>query len=137
MLVMFIPEKEEFALGEPVTAKLRITNVGDADFTFERGGRQRGARDNQFAFSAELAGKMLPDTGDPINYGGLGGSVTLRRGEKWEMSVNLTKWFTFTEAGTYMVRGSYYMEFPDLSSEDLYVIWDDFACAEFTIKIKG
>ena len=135
MLVTFTPDREPFALGEPVTAKLRITNVGDTNFTFNVGGRQRGARDNQFAFAAELAGgKMLPDIGDPKHFGGLGGSVTLKPGEGHEIGVDLSKWFAFTQGGTYVVRGSYYMEFID---QDYRAIWEDFACAEFVLKIKG
>jgi hypothetical protein len=135
--VTFIPEKEEFLLGEPVTAKLRITNVGDADFTFNIGGRQRGARDNQFAFSAELVGdKMLPDIGDPRHFGGLGASVTLKPGESHEIHVDLTKWFAFKESEIYMLRGSYYMQFIDPALPD-FVIWEDFACSEFEVRIKS
>lgn len=137
MLVSFIPDKTEFALGEPVSARLRITNVGTSNFTFVQGGRQRGARDNQFAFSAESAGdKMLPDTGDPRNFGGLAGYVTLKPGESHEIPVDLTKWFAFTKAGFYQVRGSYYMEFVDLSASGGGTLWEDCACAEFTVRIK-
>ena len=134
MLVTFMPDKDSLVSGEPVTAKLRITNIGDSSFTFMHGGRQRGARDNQFAFSAELAGKMLPDIGDPTHYGGLGGGVTLKPGEHHEIAVDLTKWFAFTQAGTYSLRGSYYMRFMDEHSS---VIWEDFACAEFVVRIKN
>src|SRR4051812_8588480 len=64
MLVEFVPAKKVFTLGEPATVYLHITNIGDRDFAFIQGGRQRGSRDNQFAFSAELLGdKMIPDTG--------------------------------------------------------------------------
>lgn len=66
MLATYKPEKAVFHLGDPVKVKMRIANVGDIDFAFIAGGRQRGARDNQFAFSVEqVGGKMLPDAGDP------------------------------------------------------------------------
>jgi hypothetical protein len=137
MLVKFVPAKTRFTLGEPVTVYLRITNIGDRDFAFIQGGRQRGSRDNQFAFSAEFGGKMISDTGNPQNFGGLGLPVTLKPGRTHEISVDLTRWFSFKEAGTYNVRGSYYMEFFKPASEDLYTIWEDFACEEFTIEIKS
>jgi hypothetical protein len=138
MLVEFIPDKAEFALGEPVTVKLRITNIGDRDFAFIEGGRQRGARDNQFAFSAELIGKkMIPDTGDPLHLGGLGSLVTLKAGQSHEIAIDLTRWFDFKQTGMYLLRGSYHMDFFEPTSEDLDPIWEDYACAEFTIQIKS
>jgi len=138
MLVEFIPDKTEFASGESVTVKLRITNIGERDFAFMQGGRQRGPRDNQFAFSAELVGnRMVSDTGDPRNDGGLGLGAPLKPGQTEEINVDLTKWFNFQESGEYNLRGSYYMEFIDPSAKHPYTIWEDFACAEFKVRIKN
>jgi hypothetical protein len=138
MLVEFITDKAEFSVREPVTGKLRITNVGDTEFAFIQGGRQRGPRDNQFAFSAELLGsKMLPDIGDPRNMGGLGGSVTLKAGQSHDIKFDLTKWFHFKETGIYNLRGSYHMDFIDPDERDFYTVWEDYACAEFTLRIKS
>lgn len=137
MLVQFIPAKGEFSTNEPVMVKLRITNVGKADFAYRQGGSQRGARDNQFAFTAEQVGdKMLPDVGDPMNFGGPAGIVSLKPGESHELSVDLKKWFNFTAGGSYFVRGSYDMSFCDPVSKDFQTIWEDFACARFEIRIK-
>ncbi len=76
MLVQFIPDKDAFDSSGPVVVTLRITNIGSNDFAFVEGGRQRGARDNQFAFSAEIdgpkivggrmVGQMLPDICDAL-----------------------------------------------------------------------
>jgi hypothetical protein len=139
MLVQFLADKIVFKVGEPVTAKLRITNVGNTDFTFIQGGRQRRAtRDNQFAFTADLDGReVLSDSGDPHNEGGIGVPITLEPDKTWERSVDLSKWFTFRTAGTYLLRGSYYMEFVDSLPQELNIIWEDCACAEFTLEIKG
>jgi hypothetical protein len=138
MLVEFIPDKAEFSAGESVTVRLRITNIGDAEFAFIQGGRQRGSRDNQFAFSAELVGnKMVPDTGDPRNFGGMGTPVTIKPGQSHEIAVDLAKWFNFKEGGTYNLRGSYNLEFIDPHAQDLYTIWEDYACGEFTVRIKS
>ena len=50
MLVTFVPDKSEFAVGEKVAVTLNITNIGSKTFTFFQGGRADGFRDNQFAF---------------------------------------------------------------------------------------
>jgi hypothetical protein len=146
MLVEYIPDKEEFSVGEPVTVTLRITNIGDTEFAFMEGGRQRGPRDNQFAFSAELAeselvggervGKMVPDTGDPMNYGGQMSTVRLKPGQSHDIQVDLADWFKFKRGETYYVRGSYLMELIDPKTRDSDTIWEDYACAEFTVKMK-
>jgi hypothetical protein len=49
---------------------------------------------------------------------------------------NLTKWFDFKEIGSYKVRGSYRMEFIDPGTETFYTVWEDYACAEFTVEIR-
>ena len=146
MLVQFVPDKAAFKAGEPVVVKLHITNVGNKDFAFMEGGRQRGARDNQFAFSAEVVGpkivggkmkgEMLPDTGDPMNFGGLAFPVVLKTGQSHDVPVDLTEWFRFEKHGSYNIRGSYYMEFINPGDRDLFTIWDDYACAEFTITME-
>ncbi|MGA8366193.1 MAG: hypothetical protein ACLQMT_09570 [Candidatus Acidiferrales bacterium] len=146
MLVEYIPDKEEFTAGEPLTVTLRITNVGRREFAFMEGGHQRGPRNNQFAFSAESSetelvggmrvGRMVPDTGDPTNYGGLAGSVRLKPGQSFEIQVDLADWFKFKRGETYYVRGSYLMELVDPKTRDSDTIWEDYACAEFTVKMK-
>lgn len=141
MAVAFIPEKESYSTNEPVMVKLRITNVGNNKFVFMQGGRQRGSRDNQFAFTAQRGNKMLPDIGNPLNFGGLFGPVAVEAGQSKEIEVDLTKWFKFSEEGYYALRGSYGMGFYDSQvngdprfPEDF--IWEDFACAEFSIQVK-
>ena len=137
MLVRFLPEKAEFGAAEPVTVKLRITNVGQVVFAFFAGGRQRGGtRNNQFAFTAQLeGGVMLSDSGDPHHRGGLAISHALKPGESFEETVDLTKWFKFEQAGTYEVRGSYYLRFADLVMKEPGFGWEDFASAEFAVRI--
>lgn len=137
MLVQIIPDKDEFSKGEPVIVKLRITNIGTNTFAYMQGGSQRGPRDNQFAFTAmgpDL--KMLPDVGDPRNFGGLASTITLKPGQSHELPVDLTKWFSFDKSGEYYLRGSYAMSFQDLDSPISHDIWDDFACAAFRITVK-
>jgi hypothetical protein len=134
MLVQFTPDKKQFSPGDPVTVTIRIQNVGDADFTFWNGGRTRMAtRNNQFAFTAEVWGKVVADTGNPGHRGGMSVPVTLAPGKSFEIqSLDLTKWFQFDEKGWYNIRGSYYMRFglPDENE------WEDFACAEFKVIVE-
>jgi hypothetical protein len=132
----FIPKQDSYRLGESVEVVLKIDNIGDADFKFMRGGRQRGSRDNQFAFSAQQNDRMLPDIGNPIHFGGLGAYVHLKPGQSVEIPVDLTKWFRFEKPGRIMLRGSYYMGFSDPSQAGYSFIWEDFACAEFSIQMK-
>lgn len=136
MLVEFIPNQEEFVIGDPVVVTLRITNIGTNGFAFMQGGRQRGMRDNQFAFTSEFEGKMVPDSGDPMNFGGLAMAVKLKPGENHEISVDLTKWFKFAKAGIYSLRGSYSMDFINPEAKEFETIWEDFACAEFLIRVR-
>lgn len=139
MQVAFVPAKKEFTEGEPVDVKLRITNVGDSSFAFQQGGKQRGARDNQFAFSARgLDGKAVPDVGNPQHMGGLNGIVTIKPGESHEIPVDLAKWFSFQKGGHYRILGSYEMDFFDPADNDLFgfCLWHDYATAEFGIKMQ-
>lgn len=136
MLVEFIPAKAAFTVGEPTMVRLRITNVGQHDFAFVEGGRQRGARDNQFAFSAQQAGKIVPDSGNPVHFGGLGVTVKLKASESHEINVDLSKWFKFEPNSSYRVTGSYYMGFVHPEGTSFDTIWEDYACGEFTIETK-
>jgi hypothetical protein len=74
--------------------------------------------------------------GNPIHFGGLGAYVHLKPGQSVEIPVDLTKWFRFEKPGRIMLRGSYYMGFSDPSQAGYSFIWEDFACAEFSIQIK-
>jgi hypothetical protein len=137
MLVEFIPDKPEFTAGEPVVVTLRITNVGQRDFAFVQGGRQRGARDNQFDFSARRNGGIaVPDSGNPLHFGGLGSTVKLKPSENHEIKVDLTKWFEFEPNSHYQLRGSYYLRFVDPDTTSYDTVWEDYACAEFTLRTK-
>jgi len=135
MLVEFLTEPN-YAAGRSVVVTLRITNVGDAPFAFMEGGRQRGARNNQFAFSAECDNKMIPDVGNPVNYGGMASPVALRPSQSHEIKVDLAKWFKFDQDTTCKISGNYHMELIAPDDKSLFTIWEDCACAEFNLEIK-
>jgi len=63
----------------------------------------------------------------------------LSPGEVFEDKISLSKWFAFDKPGMYVIHGSYYLDFHDPDAESLLwwrTIWEDYASAEFTVRIK-
>lgn len=139
LAVKWATEKREYAPGAAVNATMTITNTGAENVRFTQGGQQRGSRDNQFRFVAQQghAGKGLPDIGDANNLGGISRSITLKPGESFSATVELTKWFKFEKHDTYRVTGIFEMPMIDPKSEDGFrpAIWDDLAVGEFVVRI--
>lgn len=141
MMAKFIRSKSRYKAGEPVELGFKITNVGDAPFAFQQGGKQRGARDNQFTFSAEEVGeKMLPDIGSPRHMGGLSSYTKLSPGESVEILVDLSNWFNFECGKHYRIYGSYWMELVDpdgiKSSHLPRYLWNDTVSDAFDIGME-
>jgi hypothetical protein len=81
----------------------------------------------------------VPDTGEPIHFGGLSIKQTLPPGETFRKDVDLRKWFTFKKSGTYEILGTYELSFFDAEGKDYkeyFVIWQDYATASFPIVVK-
>jgi hypothetical protein len=114
---------------------MRIRNVAENTVAFIKGGGNLAARDNQYAFSARLRGKQVNDIGTSLDFGGLACRKTLKPGEVFEDKVDLRKWFAFDRLGTYEMLGSYYMEFNDPARDDWHTVWEDYATAEFTVRV--
>ena len=114
-------------------AVLEITNVGDTTVIFQDGGMNRGARNNQFSFVGFRNNKSLPDIGSPIHFGGISVYATLKKNEKFEKSVDLSKWFDLSEKGYYDIVGTYYLEFHS-SVHDHRIIWADYVSSRFTFS---
>jgi len=136
LLVSFTPTKQEFSIGDEVTATLRITNVGTNTISFLQGGRNRAERDNQYVFCARYNGRQVEDIGTSGHTGGLGVWRVLKPGETFEDKISLSKWFSFDKAGTYEVHGSYYLDFNDPDVESRRTIWEDYVSADFNVTIK-
>jgi hypothetical protein len=136
VLVSFSPTKEQFKIGEEVSAVLQVKNIGKYVFSFNKGGRNRAVRDNQYTFSAHYNGKQVEDIGSSSHFGGMYVKRVLKPGEVFEDTVNLRKWFALDKAGMYEVLGSYYMEFNDPESDSGRIIWEDFVSADFIITIS-
>jgi hypothetical protein len=134
--VSFIPAKQMFDTEEEVIVTLRITNVGSNTVSFMQGGRNRAARDNQYKFSATYGGKQVEDIGNSYHFGGLSVRRVLKPGDIFEDKVTLQKWFSFNEAGMYEIHGSYYLAFQDPADDRWKTIWEDYASADFIVRIK-
>jgi hypothetical protein len=136
--VRWTPEKESFQAGEPVTLKLEIRNAGEVPFAFRVGGQQRGPRDNQFRFLAYRSyggGKAVPDTGDPVNFGGISTFHTLKPGETFTRSVGLDKWFNLSEPDIYRITGIYQLELVDPEHGFGEVLWNDLAIGDCFVRV--
>ncbi len=135
--VSFVPAKKAFAPGEEVRVALRIRNVGQTAVAFKKGGRNRAQRDNQYVFSARYQGRQVKDVGTSDHAGGLATRQVIKPGRVFEDQVNLAKWFSFDKPGVYEVLGSYYMEFFNPEDESWRTIWEDYATADFLVRVAG
>jgi hypothetical protein len=136
LLVSFTPTKQEYDIAEDVIVTLRIKNVGEKSFSFLKGGRNRAARDNQYIFSAYYKGKQVGDIVSSFHSGGMAIVYSLKPGEVFEDTVNLSKWFAFDKLGMYQVFGSYYLDFKNPDKNEFRTIWEDYSSADFTVTIR-
>jgi len=107
---------------------------------FQRGGSQRGARDNQYGFRAMHNSTPVPDTGSAINFGGFCTQVSLKQGEEFSDEIDLKKWFSFDKAGSYFIHGFYGLTFYQGGKTDSFagwnVMWSEYAAADFEVDVK-
>jgi hypothetical protein len=146
LYAQFVPSKTEFNTNEPMTVKFQLKNLDDRTVIFQRGGQQRGYRDNQYGFRAQFSDQTIwrqavPDIGDSINFGGLSGFVPLDSGKMFEDQIDLKKWFAFDKPGAYAIHGFYRLDFhrPPLDNQTgmpWNEIWSDYASADFTVVVK-
>jgi len=141
----FIPAQSSFPTNGPVAVKFVLKNLDDRTLTFQRGGQQRGSRDNQYGFRAMLIGnpggppiQPVTDTGNPVNWGGLCGLVKLEPGKVFDDQIDLKRWFSFDKPGTYQIHGFYQMAFYQEGKEfaPWNMIWTGYASADFTVTVK-
>ncbi len=145
LLTSFTPTKPSFARGEEVNVVLRIVNVGTERFAFTDDVHQCPQfRSILYAFSASRNSQPVPDVrnrpGDVVcTITVLLPHITLQAGAAFEDTLNLGNWFAFKESGTYLIRGSFPLNFKDPdapSRRSVPSIWADYATAEFTVTIE-
>jgi hypothetical protein len=83
--------------------KFQLENMDDRTVIFQRGGQQRGYRDNQYGFRAQFSNQKIwrqavPDIGNPINFGGRFGDVPLNSGKVFEDQIDLKNVVRFRQA---------------------------------------
>ncbi|MEK7468445.1 MAG: hypothetical protein AAB074_13630 [Planctomycetota bacterium] len=135
LAVSFVPKQKEFDADGAKIVTLRIENVGSKTVFFQDGGRNRAARDNQFVFRATDGDKVLPDIGSDAHLGGLSVIRELKPGEIFEKEIDLAKWFALEKPGVAFVHGSFLLEFSE-SREYKHTVWEDWATAEFLVRIN-
>ncbi|MBC7821780.1 MAG: hypothetical protein IAG10_33250 [Planctomycetaceae bacterium] len=139
LLVKWTPKQRSFKPNEPIEVTLTAENVGDVEIHFLAGGRQRGPRDNQFAFIAHSGsghGKAIPDTGDPTNFGGLGSFITLKPGESFTKSVDISKWFKLDAGDSCRLTCLYQIELSVLEANSDSLAWDEFLTGQCSVRIS-
>lgn len=137
MQTRLIPLQDEYEIGDTITLRLEIENVGEVPFSFMDGGMQRGPRNNQFKFIAfrnHGFGKAVLDTGDPTNFGGLAGLKTVKPGEVFQKEVCLNDWFDLKDADSYRITGLFELGLVD--EENWHEHWKDFAVGECVIYMR-
>ena len=137
--VAFTVPATGFVQGQPMPVTLQLVNVGEGPVAFDQGGLQRGARDNQFGFTAEggPGGRAVPDTGDPTHFGGISRLVRLEPGAVHSQEVDLRGWFDLAP-GTYALMGTYRLTLhaPDASGWTS-PLWEDVAAAPFVATVAA
>lgn len=136
LLVRWTPTKDSFAPDEPVKLRLKLTNVGNRPVRFMAGGQQRGARDNQFGFTAYSNygfGPAVPDAGDPRNFGGKAMIVTLKPAESFTKEVDLAGWFKFKNKDFYQITATYELELYD-ADQTSRPIWHEFVTGRCVVR---
>ena len=121
-------------LGDPVPIVLRIENRGNQPVRVMMGGRQRGVRDNRFAFTATLDGEPLTVKEAP-DFGGLSTNQRLAPGEHVEVGADLRAWVDVDRPGRLDISCQYEGElFPD---NDDHGQWPDHAHETWQITVPG
>jgi hypothetical protein len=100
--------KAPLVAGAALEIVLEVRN-GGAPVGFSVGGRQRGPRDNRFAFTVTQNGKPLPVL-DAMDFGGLMQYREIKPGEATEVTADHASWVRIPSPGAYRVACSYTAE---------------------------
>lgn len=125
----FAASSARYERGQRVEVAITITNpIGAPTVGRVQGGRQRGPRDNQFAFVVRRDGQALPIREGP-DFGGPMGIVPMAPGARAVLVAELAAWADVSVPGTYEVDCAYETSFaPEGVSpfEDAHrgAIWD-------------
>ena len=135
LVTSFTPTKSRFQVGENVTVKMKIENVGETTFT-SRLIRYGGSSHNSNYYFCLLS-ETSPVQEVPAKHVLVGSStsLTLKPKDVFERTIDLSAWFVFTKAGTYFLHGTYHFAFMDPSYKINAYLWEDFAGENFEVEI--
>ena len=96
-----------FSVSDSLELVVRITNPPEASpVQWQKGGRNRGARDNQFSMRITRDGQPVR-TIEAIDLGGLSGMMVHEPGQAIEVRAPITNWGDISIPGRYVVEGAY------------------------------
>ena len=103
----FAPTHPSYVIGDPVEVVLTLDNPpGAPTVTINRGGRQRGPRDNQFSFTITRDGAAVAPV-DGQDFGGISQMQPFAPTTRMELRASLDRWAKLDRAGHYDVTCSY------------------------------
>src|SRR2546425_1153356 len=107
----FAPSQPSYGRGQPVEVVLSLVNPeGAPPVQRHQGGRQRGPRDNQFAFQITRDGQPVTPVDGP-DFGGLSGPSPMAPGARVELRAPLDRWGDIGQPGHYVVECRYETQF--------------------------
>lgn len=131
LLVTFTPEHDMYRVGDEVKVKFRIKNIGNVTIVFSDGWQNIAPRNNQYKFTAEANYTQIRDVADSNSRGvTIKQQLTLKPGDVFEDTVDLSKWFAVDKPARYRIVGSYRLFLVDPEDTNR-LIWADWATAEF------
>jgi hypothetical protein len=133
--VSLTPTRQSFKRGEAITARLRVVNNGSDFIQFRN--LSFGSKRDDYTFTARRNGQPVTDISFIGDRGGTSSLESLAPGTTFEDTVNLGKWFDFTESGSYEVQGSYTMNIRYPRNTDTGLAsWTEYAKSDLAINIE-
>jgi len=113
----FVPFKAQLVRGEPLELTFTVENLGPEEFQFLFGCDSRGkGRHDRFKIAVrDAVGKLLPDPREKFgNFGGLGSVQTLKPGQTFTDTIDLTHFRAIDGAGVYDVSCNFAFDESDV-----------------------
>ena len=138
----FVVDSNGYALTDPIAVKLELTNCGTQSFYIEQPSVPAGMLDvfsfTAFGYGPQWDSKDNAVPNQPYSCGAIdmmSQRVEIKPQGTRSIPVNLAQYLIFKKSGTYYIRGVY--AFKILSQDKGYrTIWDEYAAADFSLKIK-
>ena len=135
------PPKATMDKTAPIPVVLRIDNVGQTTVGVQLGGRQRGARDNQFVFVISRNGKPVTIKDAP-DFGGISTVAKLEPGKHLEVKCpDLRAWADLDLPGYYTIEARWDSELAkdakfSTTAVERADVWDIVATGQGSILIQ-